>query len=185
MLEILLIGVIHDYQWDRSSDLSRCIQTEKLATYQKQRKFYREWIRAQVINFSPCLIFDELNSVRSNDPDDRLEDTGVLWVYMDIPESVRKEFGLSMGQRPPGCEWIKEIDEPREVYWQMVIEGICSACKVQKALVICGLAHLAQFVKRLRASGHEVSARNLRDESWIDETWGSGPAGKSKSQSRP
>jgi len=79
--------------------------------------------------------------------------------------------GLSAERNSPSREWVKEVDEPREIYWQMVIEGISTACKIQNVLATCGLAHLGSFSKRLASSGHQVSVKNVRDESWNDESW--------------
>lgn len=170
MLRILLIGAVHEYQWACDNAFGFAVKSGQLPLYQSQRALYRKWIREQVRDFCPDLIFDEMNSV-GGDSDDRLEDTGVLWVYMDIPELVRKKFGLSIARNSSGRERVKEVDEPREIYWQMVIEGISSACKIQTLLVICGLAHLDSFAGRLSASGHQVSVKNVRDESWNDESW--------------
>jgi hypothetical protein len=170
MLRILLIGVAHEYQWECDKTFGFAIQSGKLSLFRSQRALYREWIRKQVRDFSPDLIFDEMNSVYG-ESDDRLEDTGVSWVYMDIPEQVRKKFGLSIARNSHGREWVREVDEPREIYWQMVIEGISSACKVQTVLAICGLAHLGSFASRLALSGHAVSVKNVRDEFWNDESW--------------
>jgi hypothetical protein len=170
MLQILLIGVIHQYQWEWDKDSGWALRADQLALYRNQRALYGAWIRSQVRDFGPNLIFDEFNSV-CGDPNDRLEDTGVSWVYMDVPQSVRKKFDLSMDPRPAGFEWVREIDEPRETYWQAVIEGISIACKVEKVLVTCGLAHLDSLRGRLTASGHAVSYRSVRDELWVDENW--------------
>jgi len=56
---------------------------------------YQKWIRERVKEFGPSLIFDEMN-LAEEDHSDRLEDTGIPWVYMDIPEHVRRRFGLSV-----------------------------------------------------------------------------------------
>ena len=170
MLQILLIGVIHQYQWEWDKNFGWALQADQLALYRGQRELYREWIRSLARDFGPDLIFDELNSVYG-DPDDRLEDIGVSWVYMDVPESVRRKFGLSKDPRPPGLEWMKEIDEPREAYWQTMMEGVSAACKVNKVLVTCGLAHLDSFGGKLTTSGHAVVRRSVREEVWIDESW--------------
>jgi hypothetical protein len=170
MLRILLVGVMHEHQWEWDKSPGSMLQSSQLLTYRSQRALYREWIRKQVREFTPELIFDEMNSVHG-DSDDRLEDTGVSWLYMDIPELVRQKFGLSIARNSPDREWVKEVDEPRETYWQTVIVGLSSACKVRNVLVICGLAHLNSFAARLKSSGHELSVKNVRDESWNDESW--------------
>jgi hypothetical protein len=170
MLRVLLIGVMHEHQWEWDKSLGSTLRMSQLPTYRSQRALYREWIRAEVREFSPDLIFDEMNSVNGNS-EDRLEDTGTLWLYMDIPELVRQKFGLSIERNSPGREWVKEVDEPREIYWQATIEGISSACKVRNVLVTCGLAHLDSFAGRLKSSGHEVSIKNVRNQIWNDESW--------------
>ena len=90
MLQILLIGVIHQYQWDWDKNFGWALQADQLALYRGQRELYREWIRALVRNFGPDLIFDEFNSVYG-DPDDRLEDIGVSWVYMWMFQNLYEE----------------------------------------------------------------------------------------------
>jgi hypothetical protein len=105
MLEILLLGVIHQCQRDMMT-----LPENLRAVYSEQRALYGQWVRGHVKDFSPELIFDEMN-LPENEARNRLRDTGVLWVYMDIPEEVRMRFGLS-GSRPPGSEWLPEIDEP-------------------------------------------------------------------------
>jgi hypothetical protein len=177
MPRILLTGVLHEYQWEWDKAFGFTLQSNQLSLHRSQRTLYREWIRSRVRDFGPDLIFDEMNSV-CGDRDERLEGTGVLWVYMHIPELVRKRFGLSIERNSPSREWVKEVDEPREIYWKVVIEGISSACKVQNVLVTCGLAHLGSFGRRLASSGHQVSVKNVRDEFWNDESWRPIPIGR-------
>ena len=167
MLEILLLGVIHQYQWD--CDFTPPLQPDMRTAYLDQRVRYGRWVRDHVQNFSPDLIFDEMNLPESEE--DRLRDTGVLWVYMDIPEDVRMKYGLTANRGLPGCEWLPEIDEPRENYWQFVVERISAACKLSRVMILCGLAHLDSFGNKLRQSGHQVQAVNLRNEPWVNEDW--------------
>jgi hypothetical protein len=177
MLEILLLGVIHDYQWEKKMPLPEYLW----ALYLEQRTLYAQWVRGHVREFGPELIFDEMNLPQSKTCDDaeglnRLSDTGVLWVYMDIPEEVRKKFGLS-ACRQPGSEWLPEIDEPREDYWVLVIEKISEACKLKKVFVLCGAAHLESFGSKLKRLGHQVEMTDVRTEPWFNLGWIRRPVG--------
>jgi hypothetical protein len=168
MLIVLLLGVIHDYQMSLAGR-TRFLQPKQCEELEQQQRFYSKWIRECVEDFAPDLIFDEMN-LPEDAGEARLNDTGVLWVYMDIPEDVRKRFKLSVARRP-GAEWVEEIDEPRERHWQLVIESISTACDVKRIAVVCGLAHMIPFGARLRAAGHSVETKSVRDQPWNDEGW--------------
>jgi hypothetical protein len=186
MLNVLLLGVIHDYQElsdPRGHPLSPAsfesllapgeigslLLRDPIGSLYSQRRYYAAWVRACVRDFQPRLIFDEMNFAESQ-LEERLDDTDVLWVYMDIPQGVRERFSLTC-ERGPGTFWVDAIDTPREQHWQLVIESITTACKVTRVVVICGLAHLDTFSTRLRAAGHGVEVKNVRDEPWINEPW--------------
>jgi hypothetical protein len=171
MVEILLLGVIHNYQREHPYPI---LLKDRFALFAEQKALYGRWVREHVKNFGPELIFDEMN-LREKEEDNRLRDTGVLWVYMDIPEEVREKFGLSRS-RSPGSEWLAGIDEPREDYWLLVIEKMSEACKLKKVLVLCGAAHLGSFGNKLKRSGHQVEVRDLRNEPWVDYSWIPGKA---------
>jgi hypothetical protein len=164
MLEILLLGVIHQCQRDMMT-----LPESLRAVYSEQRTLYGQWVRGHVRDFSPDLIFDEMN-LPENEARNRLRDTGVLWVYMDIPEEVRMRFGLS-GSRSPGSEWLPEIDEPREEYWLLVIEKMSQACNLKRVLVLCGAAHLDSFANKLKRRGHQLVVKDLRTETWVNFNW--------------
>src|ERR1700727_1603902 len=125
MFDILLLGVEHKYQ--RHHMLF--IPDEKYIIYLSQRKHYAEWVRGEITRFKPQIILDEMN-LPEDEPENRLEDTHVPWVYMDIPEHVRKLFKLSKEDREPGEEIIPEIDEPREKHWLLVINSTSTACGI-------------------------------------------------------
>jgi hypothetical protein len=169
--KISLIGTIHDYQRE-SAHFSFVLgpQPEKLELYRGQQAQYQRWVRQQIDKFKPQLIFDEMN-LAEDDHQGRLEDTGVPWVYMDIPEHVRKAFGLSVA-RSTDKPIVEEVDHPRELFWQMVISTLTKQLKVEQATVICGAAHLECFSDKLRQDGHElVQILDVRRAEWIDLGW--------------
>ena len=168
MTDILLLGVIHEYQREKEL-LLNLLQPEQLAAYRKQRGCYQLWVREHVRSFRPELTFDEMD-LPETEVENRLLDTGVLWVHMDIPELVRSRFGLSK-QRTPDSEWIAEIDEPREDYWLTMIQKMTQVCKLRRIQILCGAAHLDSFGNKLVRSGCTVTARDVRDEAWIDTSW--------------
>lgn len=169
MLNVLLLGVIHEYQYVRDGE--QCVFSEnQRAALNEQRRFYGEWVRRRTRDYRSELIFDEMNL-----PEDattaKLVDTGILWVYMDIPQGVRQRFGLSKEPRLPGEELIPSIDEPRERHWLLVIESISAECNLDRIVAICGCAHLESFSGKLRERGHEVETQSVRDQTWNDESW--------------
>ncbi len=176
MARILLIGAIHEYQRE-SAHCSMVLRPwpEKLKLYLDQRAEYQKWIRERVKEFGPSLIFDEMN-LAEEDHSDRLEDTGIPWVYMDIPEHVRRRFGLSV-PRSPENPIIKEVDERRESHWRVVVGTLSQILEVDRVMVICGAAHLEllnqkePFGEKLRDDGHDVDTIDIRNEPWCNLGW--------------
>lgn len=169
MLEILLLGVAHEFQWENVAFLNR-LTAGQLENYQEQRHCYELWVRQCVRGFQPKLIFDEMN-LPEGDSTDRLTDTGVPWVYMDIPEEVRRKYGLTAIRNTMDELWIERVDSVRENHWLVVIESITTACKIDRALVVCGAAHLPSLSEKLRIAGHRVSSKSVFKESWCDLDW--------------
>jgi len=166
MLKVLLLGAIHQYQFESKSN-GHFFTEDQLRILRGQREHYGRWVRECVEDFHPELIFDEMN-LRESPPNERFTDTEVLWVYMDIPEEVRERF---IPRRSRGEDWLYRIDEPRELHWLSVIENISAACGLKRVIAICGLAHLDPFSSKLRVSGHQVETKSIREQSWNDETW--------------
>lgn len=171
MLNILLIGVVHEYQWQDPKFLY--LPKDKAEIYLGQVHSYSQWVRAQIDGFvqvdgaPPQLIFDEM-SLPEWEPFNRLQDLQVVpWMYMDIPEHVRKWFNLT-APRPPGKEIIPEIDEPRERHWLKMIESVSAECKLSNIVVLCGAAHLPTFSKKLTDAGHSVKSMDCRDTDWYN-----------------
>ena len=169
MLEILLVGVCHDFQWI-SPDFIRRLRPDAVEAYAQVRSRYEEWIRGCVREFGPLLIFDEMN-LPEGATRERLCDTGRLWVYMDIPEDVRRKFGLIAFRTTLEDLWISGVDDVRENYWRVVIENMTAACRISRVLAICGSAHLASCEERLRDAGHVVSQKDMFAEGWCDLSW--------------
>src|SRR5580698_5037852 len=99
MLNILLLGVVHQYQHQDPNFLY--LPKDKAKIYLGQIRAYSQWVRAQIDGFAriddfvPQLIFDEMN-LPEWEPFNRLGDLQVIpWMYMDIPEHVRKWFKLT------------------------------------------------------------------------------------------
>jgi hypothetical protein len=106
----------------------------------------------------------------------RLEDFMVIpWMYMDIPENVRKMFNL-IAARPPGKEFIPEIDEPRERHWLKVIESVSTECKLHDIAVLCGAAHLPTFSQKLAEAGHQVTSMDVRQTDWYSADYANSPS---------
>lgn len=161
-----MLGVIHEYQYIRDGE-QRIFSEDQLEALNEQHRFYSAWVRGCIREFRSELIFDEMNL-----PEDamiaRLADTGILWVYMDIPENVRTQY---IPPRLPGEHWLYRIDEPRERHWLLVIESISAVCNLKRTVVICGLAHLESLSGKLRERGYEVETQSVRDQTWNDESW--------------
>jgi hypothetical protein len=160
MLEILLLGVVHDYQRQRPFQIEAYVE---LGAH--QRASYIAWMWKSIKDFHPQIIFDEMNL---SEGDYKFEETSVPWVYMDIPEHVRLKF-LSVERNDQ--ELRAEVDEPREEYWLSLIEQMSHACDVSKIIIICGAAHLDSFGARLRLKGHHVSVVDIRNEDWFEPRW--------------
>jgi len=173
MLNILLLGVVHEYQ--RQDPLFLYLPKEKAEIYIGQVRFYSQWVRSQIDSFVPELIFDEMN-LPECEHFNRLEDLRVVpWMYMDIPENVRGWFKMKV-PRVPGKEIIPEIDEPRERHWFKVIESISTECKLSKVVVLCGAAHLPTFSKKLIEAGHSVQSIDCRDAEWYNAGYSNIPS---------
>ncbi|MBB5331420.1 hypothetical protein [Tunturiibacter gelidoferens] len=166
MLNVLLLGAIHQYQHASERD-AKCFSPDQVKTLGEQRGLFGAWVRVCVSDSQPELIFDEMNLPESA-VSERFMDTEVPWVYMDIPEDVRARY---IPARSAGEPWLYRIDEPRERHWQLVIESITSACDLTRIIAICGAAHLESFSSKLRAAGHTVEVLSVRDMPWNDETW--------------
>jgi hypothetical protein len=169
--KILLIGAIHEYQRE-SAHFSIVLRPHpaRLKLYRDQRAEYQKWLRQQIHKFGPQLIFDEMN-LAEEDHEDRLEDTGVPWIYMDIPQHVRTAFGLSVA-RSADNPIVEEVDRPRELFWQTVVRTLTQLLNLDRATVICGAAHLESFSDKLRQDGHElVQILDVRKAQWIDLGW--------------
>lgn len=165
MLNILLLGVVHEYQHQDPKFLY--LPKEKAEIYLGQVRLYSQWVREQIDGFVPELIFDEMN-LPECEHFNRLEDLRVVpWMYMDIPENVRKWFKLT-AQRGPGEEIIPGIDEPRERHWLKVIESVSTECKLSNVVVLCGAAHLPTFSQKLIEAGHSVKSIDCRDADWYN-----------------
>lgn len=178
MLNILLLGVVHEYQ--QQSPKFLYLPKDKAEIYLGQLASYSRWVREQITTIAqdggsiPEVIFDEMN-LPEWEPFNRLEDVGVHWVYMDIPERVRKRFKLTADDRGPGKEIIPEIDEPRERHWFKVIESISTECKLSTVVVLCGAAHLPTFSKKLTDAGHSVKSVDCRDTDWYSRAYVNAP----------
>jgi hypothetical protein len=173
MLNVLLIGVVHEFQ--RQDPNFLFLPKEKAEIYLEQVRSYSQWVRAEIEKFQPQVIFDEMN-LPEWEPFNRLADFRVLpWVYMDIPEHVRKLFQLT-APRPPGKEIIPEIDEPRERHWLKMIESISTECKKHSVVVLCGAAHLPTFSKKLIEAGHEVTSLDCRNAAWYNPGYSNSPS---------
>jgi hypothetical protein len=172
MLNILLLGVVHEFQ--RQDPNFLYLPKEKAGIYLGQVRHYSQWVRAQNDSFVPELIFDEMN-LPEWERFNRLEDLRVVpWMYLDIPENVRKWFKLTAG-RPAGKEIIPEIDEPRERHWLKVIESVTTECKANKVAVLCGAAHLPTFSKKLVDAGYDVKSLDCRDADWYNPGYANTP----------
>jgi hypothetical protein len=173
MLNILLLGVVHEYQ--RQDPRFLYLPKEKAEIYLAQVRFYSQWVRAQIDGFETELIFDEMN-LPEWEHFNRLEDFVVVpWMYMDIPENVRKVFKLTAA-RGPGKEIIPEIDEPRERHWLKVIESVSTECKLSNIVVLCGAAHLPTFSQMLIEAGHSVQSIDCRDAGWYNAGYSNTPS---------
>jgi len=151
MLNVLLLGVVHEFQ--RQEPRFLYLPKEKIEIYLAQVRLYSRWVRAQVAGFETQLIFDEMN-LPEWEHFNRLEDFVVVpWMYMDIPENVRKIFRLTTTARSPGKEIVPEIDEPCERHWLKTIESVSTECKLQNVVVLCGAAHLPTFSQKLIQAG--------------------------------
>ncbi len=140
---------------------------ERSEIYLAQLRLYSQWVRTQIDRFEAELIFDEMN-LPEWEHFNRLEDFLLVpWMYMDIPENVRKRFNLTT-PRQPGKEIVPEIDEPRERHWRKIIESICAECKLQKIVVLCGAAHLPTFSQKLIEAGYDVQSVDVRETEWYD-----------------
>jgi hypothetical protein len=165
MLNILLLGVVHEYQ--RQEPRFLYMPKEKIEIYLAQVRLYAHWVRAHINGFEADLIFDEMN-LPEWEHFNRLEDfIFVPWMYMDIPENVRKRFKLTTA-RTPGKEIIPEIDEPRERHWLKMIESVSTECKLHNVVVLCGAAHLPTFSQKLIEAGHSVKSIDCRDADWYN-----------------
>jgi hypothetical protein len=107
MPNVLLLGVVHEFQ--RQDPRFLYMPKEKSEIYLAQVRLYSQWVRAQISGFEAEVIFDEMNLPES-EHFNGLEDFLVVpWMYMDIPENVRKRFNLTT-TREPGKEIVPEID---------------------------------------------------------------------------
>lgn len=166
MLNILLLGVVHEFQRQEPRFLYNKPK-EKVEIYLAQLRLYAHWVRAQINGFETELIFDEMN-LPEWEHFNRLEDFRYIpWMYMDIPENVRKRFELT-ATRIPGKEIIPEIDEPRERHWLKMIESVSTECKLHNVVVLCGAAHLPTFSQKLIDAGYSVKAMDCRDADWYN-----------------
>jgi hypothetical protein len=165
MLNILLLGVVHEFQWQDPRFLY--LPKPKAEIYLEQVRCYSQWVRAEIDSFHAQVIFDEMN-LPECEPFNRLKDLRVVpWMYMDIPENVRALFQM-IGNRIPGNEIIPAIDEPRERHWLRVVESISTECKLDTIAVLCGAAHLPTFGQKLHDTGHSVTAFDCRREHWYN-----------------
>ena len=165
MLNVLLLGVVHEFQ--RQEPRFLYMPKEKAEIYLAQVRLYAQWVRAQIDGFEAELIFDEMN-LPEWEHFNRLEDFVVLpWMYMDIPENVRKRFGLTT-VRTPGREIVLEIDEPRERHWLKIIESVATECKLKNVVVLCGAAHLPAFSQKLIEAGFDVKSLDVRETEWYN-----------------
>jgi hypothetical protein len=165
MLNVLLLGVVHEFQ--RQDPRFLYLPNEKAKIYLAQVRLYAQWVRAQIDCSKTEVIFDEMN-VPEWEHFNRLEDFIVIpWMYMDIPENVRKRFGL-IPVRTPGIEIVPEIDEPREKHWLSTIESVCTGCKLKNIAVLCGAAHLPTFSQKLIKAGFDVKSIDVRDTDWYN-----------------
>jgi hypothetical protein len=165
MLNILLLGVVHEFQ--RQEPRFLYVPKEKVQIYLAQVRLYAHWVRTQIDGFEAELIFDEMN-LPEWEHFNRLEDFLVVpWMYMDIPENVRKRFNLTAA-RPPGKEVIPEIDEPRERHWLKTIESVSTECKLHNVVVLVGAAHLPTFSQKLIEAGHDVKSMDVRKTEWYN-----------------
>lgn len=160
MLDILLLGVVHDYQRQRPFEIEACAELGA-----DQRAKYIGWIWRFIRDFRPQIMFDEMNLAEG---DYKFEETCVPWVYMDIPEHVRKRF---MSVVRTGSGLCPSVDEPREEYWLSLVERMSHVCNLSRIMVICGAAHLDSFGGKLSAKGHHVSSADIREEDWFDPSW--------------
>src|ERR1700743_2054995 len=98
MLNVLLLGVVHDFQGQKPWFFH--MPREKVEIYLAQLGFYAHWVRAQINDFEAELIFDEMN-LPEWEHFNRLRDLLLVpWMYMDIPENVRKRFSLTTARQP-------------------------------------------------------------------------------------
>jgi hypothetical protein len=153
--------VNHPYQRQQPFPFTASIE---LAAH--QRACYIAWIWTHIHSFSPQIIFDEMNLAEG---DYKFAESGIPWVYMDIPEHVREKFDLKVARTEEAL--IPRVDEPREKYWLNLVEQMVIACDTSKAMVICGAAHLDSFGVKLRDRGHVVTAFDMRSEAWYDDRW--------------
>lgn len=173
MLNVLLLGVVHEYQ--RQDPLFLYLPKDRAEIYLEQVRQYAQWVRAQIDGFVPQLIFDEMN-LPEWEHFNRLEDLHVVpWMYMDIPEHVRKRFNLT-ATRTPGKEIIPEIDEPRERHWLKMIESVSTECKLNDVAVLCGAAHLPTFSQKLSDAGHQVKSIDVRQTNWYRADYSNTPS---------
>jgi hypothetical protein len=165
MLNIHLLGVVHEFQRQEPGFLY--MPKEKAEIYLAQVRSYAQWVRAQIDSSGAELIFDEMN-LPEWEQFNRLEDFAfVPWMYMDIPENVRKRYGLTT-VRSPGREIVPEIDEPRERHWLKIIESVSTECKLQNVVVLCGAAHLPTFSRKLIGAGFDVELLDVREAEWYN-----------------
>lgn len=165
MPSVLLLGVVHEFQ--RQDPRFLYMSKDKSEIYLAQVRFYSHWVRAQIDGFEAELIFDEMN-LPEWEHFNRLEDFLVVpWMYMDIPENVRKRFSLTT-VRQPGKEIVPGIDEPRERHWLKIIESVCSECKLNKIVVLCGAAHLPTFSQKLIEAGCDIKSIDVRETEWYN-----------------
>jgi hypothetical protein len=59
MLNVLLLGVVHEFQ--RQEPRFLYMPKEKAEIYLAQVRLYAQWIRTQIDDFETELIFDEMN----------------------------------------------------------------------------------------------------------------------------
>ncbi len=163
MPNVLLLGVVHEFQ--RQDPRFLYVSKEKAEIYLAQVRLYSQWVRAQIDGFEAELIFDEMN-LPEWEHFNRLEDFIVVpWMYMDIPENVRKRFNLTT-VRQPGKEIVPEIDERRERHWLKIIESVCAECNLEKVVVLCGAGHLPTFSQKLTEAGCDVKSVDVREMQW-------------------
>jgi hypothetical protein len=163
-IEILLVGIMHQYQWRESSIPSQLEQS--------QRSRFVERVREIVRNFQPNVVADE---TPDTDNPQLLAILPTRPVPVDIPHErkLSRRFDIRRSFRFV-CPY---VDSVRERYWRHRLHHLVIGRPEPRVLMFIGALHLEgcfqriAFPELLMRAGYSVEIVNLYKEADWDHSW--------------